>query len=240
MILGVIPARYGSSRFPGKPLVDIRGKSMIRRVYEQCMKAEAVSRVVVATDDERIYGHVLDFGGNVEMTGTQHLSGTERMAEIAQKYGDFSHFINIQGDEPFIDPGQINQVGEMLQAEAETAPDIVTLARPMVDRETITNPNLVKVVMDLQGNALYFSRSVIPFPRNESSEIIWYKHIGIYGFRREVLLAVPHMPASPLEVAESLEQLRWLANGYRIRVGMTLTESISVDTPDDLTEISDL
>ncbi|MEZ4773995.1 MAG: 3-deoxy-manno-octulosonate cytidylyltransferase [Bacteroidia bacterium] len=238
MILGVIPARYGSSRFPGKPLVEIQGKSMIRRVYEQCQKAEAVSRVVVATDDERIFGHVLDFGGNVEMTGTEHLSGTERMAEIAQKYGEFSHFINIQGDEPFIDPGQINQVGEILLGNG--APDIVTLARPMVDREQISNPNLVKVVMDMLGNAMYFSRSVIPFPRNETPGMVWYKHIGIYGFRREVLLAVPQMPASPLEVSESLEQLRWLTNGYRIQVGITLTESISVDTPDDLSEFSDL
>ncbi|MDX2248276.1 MAG: 3-deoxy-manno-octulosonate cytidylyltransferase [Bacteroidia bacterium] len=238
MILGVIPARYGSSRFPGKPLVEIRGKSMIQRVYEQCQKASLISRIVVATDDDRIYNHVQSFGGWVEMTDTKHVSGTERMAEIAQKYAEFGYFINIQGDEPFIDPAQINQVGEMLLDK--TAPDIVTLALPLVDREKIANPNLVKVVMDRAGNALYFSRSVIPFPRNETIENLYHKHIGIYGFRREVLLAVPQMQASPLEVAESLEQLRWLAAGYRIRVGITFTESQSVDTPEDLSEFSDL
>ncbi|MEZ4826210.1 MAG: 3-deoxy-manno-octulosonate cytidylyltransferase [Bacteroidia bacterium] len=238
MILGVIPARFGSSRFPGKPLVDIRGKSMIRRVYEQCCKASALSLVVVATDDDRIFDHVRAFGGEVVMTGKQHLSGTERMAEVAQKYADFSHFINIQGDEPFIDPGQVNQVGELLLGES--TPDIVTLARPVLEKEALSNPNLVKVVMDNSGNALYFSRSVIPFPRHPQAETMWYKHIGIYGFARPVLLKVPAMPPSPLEVCESLEQLRWLANGYKIRVGLTDKEALSVDTPEDLSEISDL
>ena len=224
MILGVIPARYASSRF------------MIERVYAQCKKAEILDKVVVATDDERIYAHVQGFGGEVVMTSQEHNSGTERMVEVAHLYPNFSQYINIQGDEPFIEPQQIAQLCEIL-----LRPDtqIATLLKRIYDIEVLKNPNIVKAVIDNQGNALYFSRSPIPFVRNAPfeewlSHASFYQHIGIYGFQREVLLAIPHLPVSPLEKIESLEQLAWLSNAYKIKTTLTEFDSIAIDTPEDL------
>ena len=238
MILGVIPARYASTRFPGKSLADIKGKSMIQRVYKQAKKATMLSRVMVATDDQRIYTHVRDFGGEVEMTGIHHRSGTERLVELAQKYPDYPFVINIQGDEPYIDPEQINLLCQTLTQKEDV--DIATLIKPISDPEVLGNKAAVKVVIDHDFFALYFSRAAIPFNRDESTYEAWlkkgtyYHHIGIYGFRREVLLQVPHMRPSPLEYIESLEQLRWLANGYRIQTAVSNSPSYAVDTPEDL------
>ncbi|MEM6263269.1 MAG: 3-deoxy-manno-octulosonate cytidylyltransferase [Bacteroidota bacterium] len=235
-VLGVIPARYASSRFPGKPLVDIAGKSMIQRVYEQAQQAELLDAVVVATDDARIFSHVEGFGGQVHMTADTHVSGTERAAEIAEKMPDYTHYLNIQGDEPFIAPSQIDLLCSTLAAGA----DIGTLIKPLTNPERLTNPNAIKVVLDQEGFGLYFSRSPIPFLRDEPDVSKWperglhFQHIGIYGFRREVLMNIPHLSPSPLEVSESLEQLRWLAQGYRIKTALTHEAATSVDTPEDL------
>lgn len=238
--LGIIPARYASSRFPGKPLVDIKGKSMIRRVYEQVSKAKRIQEVIVATDDQRILEHVQHFGGQVQMTADTHRSGTDRCAEVASRMEGFDVVINIQGDEPFIDPRQIDQVIEPLSVPGGM--EISTLAKTLTDQAALFNPNVVKVVFDRQQKALYFSRSAIPHLR-EVDPSYWlgkadfYKHIGIYGFRREALLAVAKEPPGILEQCESLEQLRWLEAGYRIHVGITKWESIGIDHPEDLKKI---
>lgn len=232
-IVGVIPARYASTRFPGKPLVDILGKSMIQRVVEQVQKCTQLTSVIVATDDQRIVDHVMAFGGEVIMTSPDHESGTERMGEVAQTL-EADYFINIQGDEPLIDPAQIDQVAELLQQGA----DIATLIFPQEDIEKVRNPNSVKVAVneDLQG--LYFSRSVIPYVREVSSEpFSYWQHIGIYGFSRKVLLDVVTLPMHPLEEAERLEQLRWLANGFPIQCGISSQPGHSVDSPEDLEAI---
>ena len=204
---------------------------MIQRVYEQCEKAQTLEMVIVATDDQRIYNHVLEFGGNAAMTKTNHQSGTERMTEIAANYSEFTHYMNIQGDEPFINPLQIDLLGKLMESQPDI--DICTLKKELKDPKQIHNPNVVKVVTNFWGDAMYFSRSPIPYPRN-ASKVTYYKHIGIYGFKREVLLKVPEMKTDMSEEAESLEQLRWLANGYKIRTLSTELESISVDTPEDL------
>lgn len=238
--LGIIPARFASTRFPGKPLVDIGGKTMVQRVYEQASKS-ALGQVVVATDDQRIFDHVIGFGGVAVMTSSQHPSGTDRCAEVAAlpQYVDFQFVVNVQGDEPFIHPGQINLALELLVKNKELP--IGTLAK-VVDPASnldLTDPNMVKVVFDKNQRALYFSRWPLPFYRNLSQEKwlaegVFYKHIGLYAFRREVLLEVAKLPPSRLEVAESLEQLRWLENGYSIGVALTEFESISIDAPGDL------
>lgn len=238
--LGLIPARYASSRFPGKPLVEIRGKSMIRRVYEQVQAAKLIDEVVVATDDERIFKHVQAFGGKVQMTADSHRSGTDRCAEIAGRMTAFGVVVNIQGDEPFIDPGQIDQVVQPLLQEQ--AVEISTLAKKLSDPGTLFDPNIVKVVFDRNQKALYFSRSTIPYLRDVEPEewlhrAAFYKHIGIYGFRREVLLTVAAEPAGRLEACESLEQLRWLEAGYRIHVGITELETQGIDRPEDLEKL---
>lgn len=240
MILGIIPARYAAQRFPGKPLADIGGKSMIQRVWEQCKQAHRLHEVVVATEDERIVAHVEAFGGKAMLTSPDHVSGTERIAEVAAAYPAFSYCVNIQGDEPCISPESIN-----LLCEALLTPDtdIATLVRPWADDEDIWNNNLVKVVTDHQGFALYFSRSPIPHVRGNAEVDQWhteypfFKHLGIYGFRREVLMQVPAMKPSFLEKAESLEQLRWLANGWRVRTGITPHDSIAVDVPGDVDKV---
>lgn len=238
--LGVIPARYASSRFPGKPLVDIRGKSMIRRVYEQAGKATMIDKVIVATDDQRIFDHVQDFGGIVQFTADTHRSGTDRCAEIADRETDYDIVINIQGDEPFIDPRQIDQVVEPLRTHPQL--EIATLAKRLHDEGTLFNPNIVKVVFDHEQRAMYFSRSAIPYLRDVDPSL-WmdkaefYKHIGIYGFRRSALLAVADLAPGRLEQCESLEQLRWLEAGYRIHVGITQWETFGVDHPEDLKKI---
>ena len=234
-ILGVIPARFASTRFPGKPLADIGGKSMIRRVYEQCKKCNSLSRIVVATDDERIATHVKNFG-EVILTAPQHPSGTDRCREALAKAGEsFDYVINIQGDEPFIDPSQIDLLAGLLDGKTELA----TLAKVITEERNVQDPNVVKVITDLNDKALYFSRNPIPYQRSAGSQE-WHglfgykKHIGIYAYRTDILEQITKLPVSALEQSESLEQLRWLENGYRIQVGLTDLETAGIDTPEDL------
>jgi 3-deoxy-manno-octulosonate cytidylyltransferase (CMP-KDO synthetase) len=236
--LGIIPARYASTRFPGKPLAMLGGKTMIQRVYEQVKGI--VDDAYVATDDERIYNAVLAFGGKVVMTAETHKSGTDRCYEAATKIGgDFDVVINIQGDEPFIQPEQIETVKACFD---DPSTHIATLVKPFdkdAPLELLENPNSPKVVVDCKGHALYFSRSVIPYMRGrERSEWLknhdYYKHIGLYAYRLEVLKEITSLPQSELEKTESLEQLRWHENGYTIKVGTCHTETIGIDTPEDL------
>lgn len=236
--IAIIPARYASTRFPAKPLAKLGGKLVIERVYEQV--AGCVERAVVATDDERIYDAVKSFGGEVVMTSTEHRSGTDRCREAFEKVGfDADIVINVQGDEPFIQPEQIETLKRCFENEGT---EIATLVKPFSVEdgiEALENPNSPKVVVDEQMHALYFSRSVVPYLRGvERAEWLhhhtFYKHIGIYAFRAEVLKQVTSLPQSSLEKAESLEQLRWLENGYKIGVGITNVETIGIDTPEDL------
>ncbi len=240
-IIGIIPARYGSSRFPGKPLVNIDGKSMIQRVYDQSAKAAKLSRVVIATDDERIVSHVRDFGGTVVMTSPQHQSGTDRCAEIIRKdtENNWDVVINIQGDEPYIHPEQIDLLCSLFEN-----PDtqIATLVKEIKSSDELFNHNNPKVILNKNKDAIYFSRSPIPYCRNfPEQEWIkqntYYKHIGIYGYRSNVLLEISELPKTKLEVTESLEQLRWIENGYRIKAEITSLESVAIDTPEDLLRI---
>ncbi len=237
-IAGIIPARYASTRFPGKPLVDIRGKSMIRRVYEQCKRSPLLDAVVVATDDQRIADHVKEFG-EVVMTAPEHPSGTDRCQEALRKLsGPFDYVINIQGDEPFIDPRQIGLLAGLLDGKTQLA----TLAKAIDDPASIQNPNVVKVVFDARGEALYFSRSPIPHVRGKETgqwpgAFTFHKHIGMYAYRTDILNEITLLAPSPLEKAESLEQLRWLENGYRIRVAVTELESAGIDTPQDIEDL---
>jgi len=235
--IGIIPARYESSRFPGKPLEILGSKSIIQRVYEQASKARRLDEVVVATDDERIHDHVLSFGGQVAMTLASHRSGTDRCAELAERMGDAEFIINIQGDEPFIAPEQIDRVAEPLARRSEVS--ISTLAKRIEQVDSLHNPNVVKLVMNRKQEALYFSRSAIPFVRGYEPEQwlekgVFYKHIGLYGFRASVLSDLTLLSPSAYEQMESLEQLRWLESGYRIFVSITDTETIGIDTPEDL------
>ena len=233
--IGIIPARYASTRFPGKPLAMLGGKPVIQRVYEQV--TAVLGEAYVATDDERIFNAVTAFGGQAIMTRTDHKSGTDRIEEAATKLHTTADvIINVQGDEPFIQPSQIETLCRLFDAP-ET--QIGTLGKRFESMEAAENPNSPKIVCDTRGFALYFSRSVIPFVRGcERSE--WFaqfpflKHLGIYAYRREVLKEITQLPQSPLEIAESLEQLRWLQNGYRIRVGETDVETVGIDTPEDL------
>lgn len=241
-ILGLIPARYGSTRFPGKPLADIGGKPMIQRVYEQAQKE--LQHVYVATDDERIESAVKSFGGNVVMTSVNHQSGTDRCAEALQKIEakealSFYAVINVQGDEPFISPKQIRAVANCF-AMNET--QLATLIKPINKSSDLFNPNKPKVVVDKQMNALFFSRSPIPFLRSEPEENwiekhIYYNHIGLYGYRCDILNEITKLPVGTLELAESLEQLRWLENGYKIKVELTNEQAHGIDTPQDLEEL---
>jgi len=243
-ILGVIPARYASSRFPGKPLAVIDGMTMIRRVYEQAVQCASLERVIVATDHETIRSHVALFGGDVMMTGEHHRSGTERCHEVVEKLrldGEiYDCVINIQGDEPFIEPAQIESVAGCFSVSTTL---LATLIRKVTDSEDLTNPSVVKVVVDNHGSALLFSRSAIPFirgmePQKWLSATAFYKHTGIYGYRSSVLDELVALPPSPLELAESLEQLRWLENGYRIQTQITEYDSVAIDTPADLLKIT--
>ena len=236
--IAIIPARYASTRFPAKPLAMLGGKTVIERVYEQV--AGVLDDAVVATDDERIYDAVKAFGGKVEMTSTAHRSGTDRCWEAYQKQGKpYDVVINVQGDEPFIQRSQLEALKACFD---DPKTDIATLVKPFSADDNIAaleNPNSPKVVIDNTMHALYFSRSVIPYLRGVEREQwlkshTFYKHIGIYGFRAAVLEAVTSMPQSSLEVAESLEQLRWLQNGYKIGVGISDVETIGIDTPEDL------
>ena len=233
--MAIIPARYASTRFPGKPLAVLGGKTVIQRVYEQV--SSLLDEVYVATDDERIFQTVEAFGGRAVMTRTDHKSGTDRIEEAAEKIGSQADvIINVQGDEPFIQPSQIKTLMQLFNAP-ET--QIGTLGKRFENIEGVENPNSPKIVTDNRGFALYFSRSPIPFVRGkERSEWLanypFLKHLGIYAYRREVLREVTQLPQGNLEKAESLEQLRWLENGYRIRVGLTDVETVGIDTPDDL------
>lgn len=242
--IGIIPARFESTRFPGKPLVEIHGKSMVQRVYEQALKAKRLGKVIVATDDKRIFEHVRSFGGNVEMTSGAHQSGTDRIAEVMEKemFNGWNVAINIQGDEPFVDPTQIDRLAASFDRGDV---QIATLAIPLKSTEELFNENVPKVVLTKYGEALYFSRNPIPYFRGlEKDQWItkhqYYKHIGIYAFRTGVLRKLTDMDKSPLENAESLEQLRWMENGYRIKVEITEHDSFSVDVPADLEKVTKL
>lgn len=235
-IIGIIPARYASTRFPGKPLVDIAGKTMIQRVVEQCEKSSVLKKVIVATDDERIFDHVKELGHEVYMTRSEHKNGTERCHEALKLVGgSYDFVINIQGDEPFIDPQQIDLLASVINRKTE----IATLIKNIDHLEDLQNPNVIKALKADSGLALYFSRSPIPHMRNIPTED-WmkshqhYKHIGIYAYRVDILAKLVTLSPTPLELAESLEQLRWIENGYRIRTAITPIETIGIDTPEDV------
>jgi len=235
-ILGIIPARYASSRFPGKPLVDIAGKSMIQRVYEQAKKCADLTEVIVATDDERIFDHVADFGGVAVMTSPNHASGTDRCAEVALQHPEYEVIINIQGDEPYIDPAQISKLAACF-TDANT--QIATLIKQIKTEQELFNVNSPKVITNQNSEAIYFSRSPLPHIRGEEQQNwlefhTFFKHIGIYGYRADILKQITKLPVSSLEKAESLEQLRWIENGYRIKVAETELETHAIDTPGDL------
>lgn len=234
-ILGIIPARFASTRFPGKPLAMIGHQSMIQRVYEQAKKCSRIDAILVATDDERIYDHVHSFGGEAVMTSTNHQSGTDRCLEASLSLnGPIDAVINIQGDEPFIQPYQIDRIAALVEDGAE----IATLAIP-IPYAISADSNKVKVVTDKQGKALYFSRSLIPFHRDaeDISKLQCLKHLGIYGYRFSTLQQIARLEVSFLESSEKLEQLRWMENGYEIHVAITDFESPAIDTPEDLEKI---
>ncbi len=244
--IGIIPSRYSSTRLPGKPLADIGGKSMIQRVYEQATKALDV--VYVATDDERIFNHVIDFGGKVVMTSSQHRSGTDRCAEaikniqLSEPSVVYDVVINIQGDEPFIKPEQLRLIKSCF---IDDKVSIATLAREIKNNEDLFNSNIVKVIRNIDNFAIYFSRATIPFQRNENSEnwcntFNYLCHIGMYAYKVSVLKEITKLKPSSLEIAESLEQNRWLENGYSIYVEKTNLESLSIDTPEDLEKARNL
>ncbi len=237
LTLGIIPARYASSRFPGKPLVEIHGISMIERVYNQASQSKKLQEVIVATDDERIYNHVNSFGGKVMMTNVSHASGTDRCSEVLSKQKTkFDAVLNIQGDEPFIQPEQIDLLISCFDDEIV---QIATLVKKIISIDELLNPNTPKVVIAQNSDALYFSRQAIPFKKDVPVEQwlqygSYYKHIGIYGYKAEILQKLTFLPQAKSEMMESLEQLRWLENGYHIRTKVTEFETIAIDTPDDL------
>jgi 3-deoxy-manno-octulosonate cytidylyltransferase (CMP-KDO synthetase) len=237
--IGIIPSRYASTRFPGKPLVQIAGKSMIRRVYEQASKSKSLDEVVVATDDERIRKEVESFGGKAVLTGSNHQSGTDRCAEVMASLAHFDTVINIQGDEPFIDPEQIDLLARCFE---DPQVHLATLIKAITTHEELFNPNIPKVVVNAFEEAVYFSRQTIPYLRNTDQKD-WlgthqfYKHIGIYGYTSDALLAITKLAPSALELAENLEQLRWIENGYKIKTKITSYETLAIDTPEDLKKI---
>lgn len=237
MIVGIIPARYESSRFPGKPLIDIKGKTMIQRVVERALQSKYLSEVVVATDDQRIYDHVMALGVKAVMTSTAHPSGTDRCYEaLMQLDQSYQYVINIQGDEPILEPEQIDELAIVLkEGKVELATQIATVE----DAETLFNEGEVKVVLNNQGEALYFSRSVIPFFKGKPKEewhlhYDYWRHVGMYAYRTDILEKLTKLPPAAIEIAESLEQLRWLQAGYAIRCVPTKYNSYCVDTPEDL------
>lgn len=229
-VLGIIPARFNSTRFPGKPLVVIDGKSMIQRVYEQASKSVLISEVIVATDDQRIFDHVKSFNGEVIMTAAHHENGTARCGEVIQHFSDVDVVINIQGDEPLIQPEQLDLVLELFN-DNDAAIEIGTLVKQVDDEKEFNNPNRIKVVLDSEKNAVYFSRSPIPYRKTGGQ---FFKHIGIYAWRTEVLREILKLSPCGLEKTESLEQLRWLFYGFKIRTAETTLETPNVDTPEDL------
>lgn len=242
-VLGVIPSRYQSSRFPGKPLADIMGKSMIFRVYEQASKSDLISELVVATDDERIADHVKDFNGQVMMTSQNHENGTSRCFEVMESFKkqekEFDLILNIQGDEPFIQPAQIDQI---LGLFSDKQTEIASLTCPITEKGDLFDPNVAKVVMDTKGRAIYFSRQAIPFvagvePDTWLDEHTFYKHIGIYAYKSDILKKINTLEVAQLEKTEKLEQLRWLENNLVIRLGITDYKGVGIDTPEDITKL---
>ena len=232
--IGIIPARYASSRFPGKPLIDLKGKTMIQRVYENASKATLLDEVIVATDDQRIYDHVISFGGKVFMTSEKHTSGTDRCGEVMiQLEADL--VINIQGDEPLVDPIQLDT---LLSAFKDDSVQIATLGPPNITKDDLSNPNRIKIVKDVTDNAIYFSRSAIPNDYHFKGESFnfypFLKHIGLYAFRTNVLLDLVKLEPTKLEQVESLEQLRWMYYGYKIKIVETTIETPNIDVPKDV------
>lgn len=238
-VIVVIPSRYGSTRLPGKPLVQLAGKPMVQHVYERAKRAQTVHRVIVATDDQRIMDAVAAFGGEARMTRSDHRTGTERIAEVAvHEPGDV--FVNVQGDEPLIDPVAIDTaVGALLE---EPQAQVSTVATPIRHAGDIMDPNVVKTVLDFDGNALYFSRAPIPWIRDTQQKVHvnYWKHLGLYVFQREALLEFPTLPQGELERIEQLEQLRWLENGWKIRVAEVVHDAVSVDVPQDVARVEKL
>lgn len=239
-VLAVIPARYASTRFPGKPLTSIAGKTMIERVWERARRASLVSKTVVATDDERIAEAVRSFGGEAVRTRGDHRSGTERVAEVAAANPDAEIVVNVQGDMPLIEPAAIDAAIEAVNADEEVK--LGTLAVAITNPADIMDPNIVKTVLDFDGNALYFSRAPIPWVRDRGGPVHakHLKHVGLYVFRREALMEFATFPQGDLERIEQLEQLRWLENGYRIRVAETEYKTVEVDTPEDVKKVEQL
>jgi 3-deoxy-manno-octulosonate cytidylyltransferase (CMP-KDO synthetase) len=233
-VLGVIPARYSSSRFPGKPLIDLKGKSMIQRVYEGALKSQKIDTLIVATDDERIFSEVKRFGGEVLMTSENHPNGTQRCHEVLATYSDYDVVINIQGDEPLV---RFEQLDLLLSAFDDSQVEIATLGIRTLKSEELENPNRIKIVTDYQNNALYFSRSRIPYERNQIKDFTFLRHIGLYAFRSDVLREISNFSVTEIEEIESLEQLRWLYFGKKIRVIETDVETPNIDTPEDLEQV---
>lgn len=229
--VGIIPARWGSTRFPGKALHEIAGQPLLRRVWERCRQAKKLDQLIIATDDFRIAEAAFEWGAEVAMTSSSHASGTDRIAEVAAKLKQFSHIINIQGDEPLIDPKLIDRLVRDLQRDRKL--EMITAAHPFEDPQQAESPHQVKVVLNGKSEALYFSRAEIPFARDAKTRTQSFRHQGIYGYRRDLLLRFVRWKTSPLERAEALEQLRALENGVRIQVVMTGSGSPGVDTPED-------
>lgn len=227
----IIPARYGSSRLEGKPLIEVNGKPIIQWVYEKAKQAKLADIVIVATDDERIFNAVKAFGGEVEMTSVNHKCGSDRIREVAERHPEISYIVNLQGDEPLIRPESIDAVARNVQEDDRA--DISTLIRVLKDEEEINNPNLVKCVVDNNGYALYFSRSKIPYERN-AGIATFYGHLGIYGYKCEALIKMTSLPQTPLEKTESLEQLRALENGMKIKTSVVDFVPVGIDTLEDL------
>jgi 3-deoxy-manno-octulosonate cytidylyltransferase (CMP-KDO synthetase) len=240
MIVGIIPARYASTRFPGKPLIDIEGKTMLQRVYEQASKSKSLSKVVVATDDERIFNHVKDFGGEVVMTAEHHPSGTDRcMDALLQLKEKFNYVINIQGDEPFIEPEQIDELAAVLK---DGTTELATQMIAVDNYEILFDKGEVKIVLNTNNEALYFSRMVIPFIKGVDEKEwhlhhSYYRHVGMYAYRKDILEKITQLPVSLLEKAESLEQLRWIENGFKIKCVVTKYDSHCIDTPEDVEKV---
>jgi 3-deoxy-manno-octulosonate cytidylyltransferase (CMP-KDO synthetase) len=232
-VVAIIPARWGSTRFPGKPLHGIAGKPLIQHVWSRCLEAKVFDRVIVATDDMRIVEAAFQFGAEVALTSAEHKSGTDRIAEVAKKMKKASLIFNIQGDEPLVDPLLLRRLAKRLDRDRKT--DVITAATAVSPQEA-ENEHIVKVVLDREGSALYFSRSKIPFGRSQNGTD-WLRHLGIYGFRRRALLEFIRLAPSPLETTEQLEQLRALENGMKIRVVISKSGSIGVDTPEDASAI---
>lgn len=227
----IIPARYGSSRLEGKPLIKVNGKPIIQWVYEKAQMAKLADMIIVATDDERIYSAVKAFGGNVEMTSVEHKCGSDRIREVAERHPEIAYIVNLQGDEPLIKPESIDDVARNVKDDEKA--DISTLIRILKTEDEINNPNQVKCVIDNNGYALYFSRSKIPFERNTGTAT-FYGHLGIYGYKREALIKMTSLPQTPLEKTESLEQLRALENGMHIKTSVVDFTPVGIDTKEDL------